>query len=119
MVNPALESETGPNIRPLPLPVYFSPIHRPSTNPLFPIDTRSNQADWSDTSGQNLKVEVWGKMPVPVQHTSTRLEEIERLPEDRNFSWKLLDEWNVDLDRLARLPNDVQTISSSHLFTDW
>ena len=117
MVNLALESEASPKIRPLPSPIYFSPIHRPSTNPLFPIDTRSNQGHWSDTSGQNLKVEVWGKMPIQIEHPSTRLDEVE--PEDRNFSWKLLDEWNVNLDRLARLPNDVQTIFSSRLLTDW
>ena len=107
MVNLAVEAETSPEIRPPPPPVYFSPIHRPSTNPLFTIDTRSNQADWPDTSGQNLKVEVWGKMPIQVEHPPMRLDEIERLPEDRYFNWKLLDEWNVNLDRLARLPNDV------------
>jgi UV radiation resistance-associated gene protein len=116
MVNLALESEASPDIRPLPSPVYFSPIHRPSTNPLFPIDTRSN---WPDTSGQNLKVEVWGKMPIQIERPPTRLDEVERQPEDRNFSWKLLDEWNVNLGRLARLPNDVQTIFSSCLLTDW
>jgi hypothetical protein len=86
---------------------------------LFPIDTRPNQAHWPDTSGQNLKVEVWGKMPIQIEHLPTRLDEVERQPEDRNFSWKLLDEWNVNLDRLARLPNDVQTIFSSRLLTDW
>jgi UV radiation resistance-associated gene protein len=118
MVNLALESEASPDTKPLPSPVYFSPIHRPSTNPLFPIDTCSNQAHWPNTSGQNLKVEVWGKMPIQIEHPPTRLDEVERQPEDRNFSWKLLDEWNVNLDRLARLPNDVQTIFSSRLLTD-
>ena len=107
MVNLALESEASPDTKSLPSPVYFSPIHRPSTNPLFPIDTRSNQSHWPDTSGQNLKIEVWGKMPIQIEHPPTRLDEVERQPEDRNFSWKLLDEWNVNLDRLARLPNDV------------
>lgn len=119
MVNLAPESEASPELRPLPSPVYFSPIHRPSTNPLFPIDIRSNQVHWPDTSGQNLKVEVWGKMPIRIEHPATRLDEVERQPEDRNFSWKLLDEWNVNLGRLARLPNDVQTIFSSRLLTDW
>lgn len=119
MVNLALESEASPDTKPLlplPSPVYFSPIHRPSTNPLFPIDTRSNQSHWPDTSGQNLKVEVWGKMPIQIEHPQTRLDEVE--PEDRNFSWKLLDEWNVNLDGLARLPNDVQTSFSSRLLTN-
>ena len=87
-------------------PVYFSPIHRPSTNPLFPIDTRSNQVRWPDTSGQNLKVEIWGKMPIRIEYPR-RLNEIERLPEDQNFNWKLLDEWDVSLNRLICLPNDV------------
>jgi len=113
----ALESEVYPESRPSP-PVYFSPIHRPSTNPLFSIDTRSNQAHWPDTSGQIFKVEVWGRMPIRVEDP-TRLDEVERLPEDRGFNWKLLDEWDVNLDRLTRLPSDVRTIFSSQLFTDW
>ena len=117
MVNLALEPDGSPEIR-SPPPVYFSPIHRPSTNPFFPIDTRLNQAHWLDTSGQNLKVEIWGKMPIRTEYP-TRLDELEGLPEDQNFKWKLLDEWNVDLDRLTRLPNDVQTIFSSPLLTDW
>ena len=118
MVNLALESEESPDTKPLPSPIYFSPIHRPSTNPLFPIDTRPNWAHWPD-SGQNLKVEVWGKMPIQIEHSPMRLDEVERLPENRNYSWKLLDEWIVNLDRLARLPNDVQIVFSSRLLTDW
>jgi hypothetical protein len=114
MVNLALESEASPDTKPLPSPVYFSPIHRPSTNPLFPIDTRTNQAHWLDSSGQDLKVEVWGKMPIQIEHPPTRQ------PEDRNFSWKLLDDWDVNLNQLARLPHDVRTVfSPSRLHTDW
>jgi hypothetical protein len=117
-VDLALEPGTSPESRPPLLPVYFSPVHRPSTNPLFPIDTRLNQTHWPDTSGQTFKVEVWGKMPIQ-EHPPTRLDEIQRLPEDRNFIWKLLDEWSVNLDRLAPLPNDVQAIFSLRFFTDW
>ncbi|KAF8807633.1 hypothetical protein BYT27DRAFT_7189711 [Phlegmacium glaucopus] len=105
VVNMALESEANPESRPSS-PVYFSPIHRPSTNPLFSIDTRSNQAHWPDTSGQTFKVEVWGKMPIQIEDP-TRLDEIERLPAGRGFNWKLLDEWDVNLDRLVPLPSDL------------
>ena len=114
MVNPTPEYEASSEIRP-PHPVYFSPIHRPSTNPLFPIDTRSHQAHWPDTSGQYLKVEVWGKMPIGMERT-TQFNEIKRLLEDRNFNWKLLNEWNVDLNRLIPLPDDVQTNFSPQLY---
>jgi UV radiation resistance-associated gene protein len=116
-VDLALESDASPEIGLSP-PAYFSPIHRPSTNPLFPIDTCLNQAHWPDTSGQNLKVEVWGKMPIQIEHPA-RLDESERLTEDQTFNWKLLDEWDVNLDRLAPLPNDVQTIFPLCLLTDW
>jgi hypothetical protein len=51
--------------------------------PIVSIEfTRSNPAHWPDTSGQNLKVEVWGKMPIQIEDPPTRLDEVERQPED-------------------------------------
>ncbi|KAF8167866.1 hypothetical protein B0H34DRAFT_683354 [Crassisporium funariophilum] len=92
------ESSTEPKLSP---PVYFSPIHRPSTNPSFPIDPSSiNGFHWADSCGHTLNIEVWAKMPSHVQRP-------DRTNEDTHHDWKLLDEWEVNLEKLVPLPDDL------------
>ncbi|KAF4623137.1 hypothetical protein D9613_002014 [Agrocybe pediades] len=84
-------------------PAYISPIHRPSTNPVFPVDGLSSFPSWLDTGGQHMRLEVWGRS-VP---------EKTRLLQDLSEEWKLLDEWEFDLDRLVPVPAESDLISSS------
>ncbi|KAH9486703.1 UV radiation resistance-associated protein [Psilocybe cubensis] len=87
--NSSFAKSTGP-------PVYFSPVHRPSTNPYFPIDTRSPR-DFPppyDLSAQSLHVQVWGNPPA---------------------GWSLLNEWHFHLNQLLPLPEDVTSLPPNTL----
>jgi hypothetical protein len=95
-------------------PIFFSPIHRPSTNPFFPIDARSGQdfPQRSNTSGRFLKIEIWAKIPMHAGHEEAGLHRkfqhgtpttVSEEPND----WKLLEQRDVDLNKLLPLPADV------------
>lgn len=108
-----------PIATPPPAPNYFSPIHRPSTNPSFAIDARSKCefAEGTDVSSERLKVEVWGKVGLcwPRQEIgggTPKGKEKER-PEGGHDSpeWKVLEEWNINLTDLIPLPDDVSFLS--------
>jgi UV radiation resistance-associated gene protein len=97
------------------LPSYFSPIHRPSTNPSFAIDARSRYefAEWTDVSGERLKVDIWGKVGLgwPGAENAggiSKGKEKERLGDGHQRpEWKVLEQWNVNLADLVPLPDDV------------
>jgi hypothetical protein len=99
------------------LPDYISPIHRPSTNPLFPIDARAGYeyGPWIDPSGQKLKVELWGKVredwrnPEPVPGKGKEKEKACEPGEDAENEWRVLEEWNLDLGQLLPLSDDVRS----------
>ncbi|KAJ3517634.1 hypothetical protein NLJ89_g383 [Agrocybe chaxingu] len=112
----SLPIETGEPTKPsLHLPVYFSPIHRPSTNPFFPLDPRSgcDLPSRCNIGDRTLKVEAWVRTSLP-----RRGDEEEKRPPSKDFSgdvvqdWKLLDEWEIDLDKLILLPDDLDTRTS-------
>lgn len=91
-------------------PLYFSPIHRPSINPIFSLDTQSGH-DFPpncDTSGHFLKLEVWGKVPMRERVLVTNYQHLAEPSNDEEPSlWKLLDEKDIHLNELIPLPNDV------------
>ena len=102
------------------IPNYLSPIHRPSTNPLFPIDARSKHefADWTDSSAEKLKVEVWGKVGSGWRsdgNVNGKGKERERGHPDAEggedgVDWKVLEEWNIHLADLVPLPKDASSL---------
>ncbi|PPQ67414.1 hypothetical protein CVT25_005993 [Psilocybe cyanescens] len=95
-------------------PVYFSPIHRPSTNPFFPIDARSPR-DFPppcDVSGQRLRIEVWGKATHDLPRRGHHQATLSSL-DNEHHGWTLLDEWDFELNQLLPLPDDVDTNPSS------
>lgn len=98
------------------LPNYFSPIHRPSTNPFFVIDARSKYefAEGTDVSGERFKINIWGKIGSSwlcsenVAGTSKGKEK-EWLEDGHGKpEWKMLEQWNVNLTDLVPLPDDVR-----------
>lgn len=118
---PSSPSSTAQISTPPPtLPNYFSPIHRPSTNPSFAIDARSKYefADWTDTGGERLKIDIWGKVEIGwpgAENSSGTLKgkEKEWLRDAHGRpEWKVLEQWNVNLADLVPLPDDVR--SSMH-----
>jgi hypothetical protein len=108
------------------IPDYLSRIHRPSTNPSFPIDplSRHEFAEWTNVSGEKLKVEVWGKVGLDwhgvegmdriakSKGKGKEREKGEEWPEDESDRpvWKVLEEWNINLADLVPLPEDVSSL---------
>jgi hypothetical protein len=98
-----------------PTPKYLSPLHRPSTNPLFHFDARFDLdfLSWTDTGGQVLKLEIWGKIPT---HRPQDIPTNERRPsgsnslDDETYEWKMLDDWDVDLQDLIPLSDEVRSL---------
>ncbi|KIM84680.1 hypothetical protein PILCRDRAFT_818278 [Piloderma croceum F 1598] len=125
---PTTATRTQP-LRP-PIPDYLSQIHRPSTNPSFPIDplSRHEFAEWTDVSGEKLKVEVWGKVGfdwhgiedvdriAKSKGKGKERERNEEWPEDESDRsvWKVLEEWSINLADLVPLPEDLAS-HPSHL----
>ncbi|KAJ7456454.1 hypothetical protein FB451DRAFT_1048357, partial [Mycena latifolia] len=108
------------------LPDFISPIHRPSTNPLFAIDTRSGSesSPWTDPSGQKLTVELWGKVgddwkghdAVPGKGKGK-----EQACNDADgggeAEWRVLEEWKVNLGQLLPLTDDLELPSNTLVVT--
>jgi UV radiation resistance-associated gene protein len=96
------------------VPNYISPIRRPSTNPSFPIDTKSdhNFSEGSDLSGDKIKIEIWGRVgdrwKRDVSFRRNGKEKEVEPPEEADKEWKILDEWFVDLSELVPLSDDVR-----------
>ncbi|KAF8887765.1 hypothetical protein BD779DRAFT_1526053 [Infundibulicybe gibba] len=116
---PPLKSlhHTAPTPSKLPnVPNYLSPIHQPSTNPVFAIDARARYdlASWTDTSGCKLKIEIWGKIDEE-QPPNGKLKgkgkekesDVVELEGNSNVEWKVLDTWEINLSDLVALPEDV------------
>ncbi|KAG5654280.1 hypothetical protein H0H81_005129 [Sphagnurus paluster] len=107
------------------IPNYFSPIHRPSTNPYFVIDAHSNRdfTEGTDCSGHKMKIEVWGRVGCGWRGNVTgkgKEKEVDSLEAD--MDWKILEERDVDLRDLIPLsessvPDLSQLPSNSLLIT--
>jgi hypothetical protein len=99
------------------------------------VDPRSKHefAEWTDLSGEKLKVEVWGKVGLDwhgvedgdgIAKSKGKGKGREKEgPGDEGDrpEWKVLEEWNINLADLIPLPEDVsscneQTKKFSHLF---
>lgn len=87
-----------------PSPIYFSSIHRPSTSPHYMIDTRLGSLSHDSTSGKTFKIELWGRATIP-GHGSVFQDRVGR--EDSQVDWRIVDEWQVNLDKLVPLSDDV------------
>ncbi|KAJ7171868.1 hypothetical protein C8R43DRAFT_1146446 [Mycena crocata] len=102
------------------LPDYLSPIHRPSTNPSFAMDTRSNfeTGPWTDPSGQKLKVELWGKVGDAWKNREPAAGKgKEKAMDNGDAEWRVLEEWKVDLGDLMPLSDDLDLPSNTLVVT--
>ncbi|KAF9015411.1 hypothetical protein BDQ17DRAFT_1341023 [Cyathus striatus] len=97
------------------IPDYLSPIHIPSTNPIFPIDVRSGRdiSPWIDINGRTLDIKLWGRRPSLGDASTLR----PRAAEHRkglnrtDAGWVVLGCWDVDLDELRELPENCSDYS--------
>ncbi|KAF7367375.1 hypothetical protein MSAN_00800000 [Mycena sanguinolenta] len=121
-------SNTNSPVSPV-LPDYLSPIHRPSTNPVWTIDTQA-EAWAGDPSGQKVRVELWGKVGDEAVATGKGKEmgkeagkgkekEREREKEKvvRDDEWRVLEEWKFDLGQLVPLADDTELPSNTLVAT--
>ncbi|KAJ3006293.1 hypothetical protein NUW54_g3991 [Trametes sanguinea] len=110
----------------LPVPDYISPIHRPSTNPMFQL-SQYEFAPGTDLSASKMRVEVWGRAegedtqtPDQQRPTTSPLKgkgkERQSADEEAHSrsGWKLLESWEVDLNRLSPLAGDL-AVHPNHL----
>lgn len=101
-------------------PNYISDIHHPSTNPSFPLDPRSGYdvAKWTNLAARKVSIHVWGKVPDGLQSGGKGKGKWKAPIEAVKGSvgqWKALEEWNVNLDELVPLSDEVRY---SWLFLD-
>ncbi|KAK7029689.1 hypothetical protein VNI00_014387 [Paramarasmius palmivorus] len=91
------------------VPDYLSPIHRPSTNPLFFVDPRTEFAPNSDISGDRFRAEIWAKISEERRNATTvngKGKEKEQ-PRDEDHGWQVLEQWDVDLSEVVPLADDL------------
>ena len=105
------------------IPNHLSAIHRPSTNPSFPINTQSKSdfAEWSDVSGQKLHLEIWGKVGSywlgaegTDEKSKGKRKEKEKMMdlEINERDWKVLEQWDINLEELVPLPAEVSALKA-------
>ncbi|KAJ6519293.1 hypothetical protein C8R45DRAFT_17210 [Mycena sanguinolenta] len=118
-------SNTNPNspVSPL-LPDYLSPIHRPSTNPIWAMDAQGGP--WGDPSAQTVRVELWGKVGDEATGKGKEKErdgngkDREREKEKEKGEadeWRVLEEWKFDLGQLVPLADDTELPSNTLVVT--
>ncbi|KAL0576378.1 hypothetical protein V5O48_005599 [Marasmius crinis-equi] len=108
------DPDISPDPQDLTIPDYLSSVHRPSTNPAFLIDPRSEFAPGTDISGHVFKVEVWAKIgggvaderkkPVVVNGKGKGKEK--EVSQGQDGEWQVLERWSVDLLELIPLSDD-------------
>ncbi|KDQ54913.1 hypothetical protein JAAARDRAFT_38027 [Jaapia argillacea MUCL 33604] len=102
---------------PFPTPDYISPIHRPSTNPKFPLDPWSGREfpEWTDLTSSIFLVQLWGKVEGwgydsdPKGKGKAKAKNVDSPESKEKLQWKVLEQWNVDLSKLSPLSDDYAT----------
>ncbi|KIK97882.1 hypothetical protein PAXRUDRAFT_824462 [Paxillus rubicundulus Ve08.2h10] len=98
------------------VPNYISPIHRPSTNPIYGLDAQSKSdfAESTDLSADTLRIQLWAKVDVSeAQRTSgsgkgKQKESAGTGSSAHSIGWKVLEEWNFVLLDLIPLPLELE-----------
>ena len=99
-----------------PVPNYISPIHRPSTNPSFQIDSASGYdlAKWSNLAVQRVTINLWGRMTLrsnsPYGKGKEKQRDAGEILNETDSQWKMMGEWNVDLANLVPVPDEVSQL---------
>ena len=104
------------------IPNHLSAIHRPSTNPSFPINIqlKSDFGEWTDVSGQKLHLEIWGKVGSywpgaegTDENKGKGKGKGKQVNQEINQrDWKVLEQWDIDLQELVPLPTEVSTLKA-------
>ncbi|KAI0757430.1 hypothetical protein C8Q80DRAFT_1091818 [Daedaleopsis nitida] len=115
-----------------PVPDYISPIHWPSTNPVFRLN-RDEFAPGTDLSGAKMRVDVWGRagpesLGSSILRSTDSLRHIPGRSGDtkgkgkatqldhtaEESEWKVLQTWEVVLNELRPVPQEL-TRNTTHM----
>lgn len=103
----------------LPVPDYISPIHWPSTNPVFQLN-RDEFAPGTDLSGASMRVEVWGRTSPEGSNFRYTCGDVKGKGKEKQLDrpegdseWKVLESWEVALNELRPLSEEVGTMLAS------
>ncbi|RPD81566.1 hypothetical protein L226DRAFT_527840 [Lentinus tigrinus ALCF2SS1-7] len=101
----------------LHVPDYISPIHWPSTNPVFQL-SKYEFAPGTDLSGAKMRVEVWGRSSheggsifrpsassLEMPNGKGKEKQVDATQGDSG--WKVLESWVVSLNELKPLPEEL------------
>ncbi|KAG8220167.1 hypothetical protein J3R82DRAFT_1200 [Butyriboletus roseoflavus] len=96
------------------VPNYISPIHRPSTNPLYSLDA-SSQTDFSEhtnLSADRLRIQLWAKVDLNAMHLGNAKGKQKDSDDiggvSRGPRWKVLEEWDFSLSELMPLSAELE-----------
>lgn len=106
-----------PEVRTRQVPNYISPIHLPSTNPIFAVDSGSNEfTQGTDLSSDTVRIELWAKTEERSLSLNSKGKQKEISSQNdvssQGSEWKLLDEWNVVLSDMVPLPPELENRQS-------
>ncbi|KAI5114771.1 hypothetical protein M0805_002058, partial [Coniferiporia weirii] len=100
-----------------PIPVFISPLHRPSTNPKFELDSEDAFAKWADLSSNKAILRLWGHVGTEWGYTGGdrkgKGKEKGTMAIDSDLTgqeeeeWKILSAWDIRLADLVPLPDDL------------
>ncbi|KIL70586.1 hypothetical protein M378DRAFT_6548 [Amanita muscaria Koide BX008] len=107
---PSVHSPKADSVSAAPMfPSYISPVHRPSTNPIFQFDLNVLDDDSSYLIGHKLMIEAWGKLCKDRSTVNIRDKGKEKQKDSfGQAEWKLINSWDIDVEKLAPLPDEVR-----------
>lgn len=95
------------------VPNYISPIHRPSTNPLYSLDASSHSdfSEHTNLSTDRLRIQLWAKVDLNAIHLGNakgkQKDSGDSGSASRSPRWKVLEEWDFSLSDLIPLSPEV------------
>ncbi|KAF8446366.1 hypothetical protein L210DRAFT_3475070 [Boletus edulis BED1] len=96
------------------VPNYISPIHRPSTNPLYSLDAscQSDFAEHTNLSADRLKIQLLAKVDLNAMHPGNAKGKQKDTGDtggtSGNPQWKVLEEWDFSLSDLIPLSPELE-----------
>ncbi|CAE6429749.1 unnamed protein product [Rhizoctonia solani] len=93
------------------VPFFISSIHRPSTNPSWmDLDANGDFAGWVDCQQSRVTVALWGRVDECSASAWSNLKGKDKdigPEETNNDDWKILVEWDVQMDSLEKVEATV------------
>lgn len=93
------------------VPNFISGIHRPSTNPDFPLDL-NDFSKWTDLSATHMTVHLWARLPPDSPSVLGHDKGKEKMSNDVDISdpqWRIAGKWDLCLADLVLMPDEVSS----------